>query len=250
MFRSAAQRGRRTLAIVYDVDLAAVASLIGEPSRAAMLDALLGGRALAAGELARIAGVSPATASEHLSRLRDGHLVEVVAQGRHRYYRLAGPEVGAALESLAHIAPPKPVTSLRQSGHARSLAFARTCYDHLAGRCGVAVHDALLRHAWLTGTPGGYDVTPAGADGLAELGVDVATARARRRSFARPCLDWTERRPHLAGGLAADLTASLLERGWFVPRSSDSRGLRLTDVGREELRTRLGWEAEAERAAG
>ncbi len=160
-----------------------------------MLDSLLSGRALAAGELARVAGVAASTASAHLAGLLAGGLVEVVAQGRHRYYRIAGPEVATALESLSHVAPPRPVRTLRESGHARALGFARTCYDHLAGRCGVALHDALLERGWLSTA---YDVTPVGASALAGWGVDVDGARVRRRSFARPCLDWTERRPHLA----------------------------------------------------
>jgi DNA-binding transcriptional ArsR family regulator len=214
---------------MHDTDLAAVGALLGDPSRARMLDSLMSGRALAAGELARVAGVSASTASEHLTRLREGGLVEVVAQGRHRYYRIAGPEVGEALEALAHVAPPRRVTSLRESGHARALGLARTCYDHLAGRCGVELHDALLARGWLSAA---YDVTPGGADGLAGLGVDVAAARARRRTFARPCLDWTERRPHLAGSLGAAVTAALLDRGWFDPRAADSRALRVSDDGR------------------
>ena len=214
---------------MHDTDLAAIGALIGDPSRARMLDALMSGRALAAGELARVAGVGASTASEHLARLRDGGLVEVVAQGRHRYYRIAGPDVGVALEALSHISPALPVGTLRQAGHARALGFARTCYDHLAGVCGVALHDALLAHEWLTPA---YDVTRAGEHALAGWGVDVAAARARRRSFARGCLDWTERRPHLAGALAADITDGLVERGWFARRASDSRALRLTDAGR------------------
>ncbi|WP_243060873.1 helix-turn-helix transcriptional regulator [Nocardioides sp. SR21] len=217
---------------MHDTDLAAAGALIGDPSRARMLDALMGGRALAAGELARVAGVGRSTASEHLARLLDGGLVEVVAQGRHRYYRIAGPDVGAALEALSHVAPPRPVASLRQSGHARALGHARTCYDHLAGVCGVALHDALLAGDWLTPA---YDVTPAGAAGLGSWGVDVEAARAQRRAFARPCLDWTERRPHLAGALAAAITGSLVERAWFVRRAADSRALRLTDAGRAGL---------------
>ncbi|CAI9405008.1 ArsR/SmtB family transcription factor [Nocardioides sp. T2.26MG-1] len=217
---------------MHDTDLAAVGALIGDPSRARMLDSLMGGRALAAGELARVARVGPSTASEHLARLLAGGLVEVVAQGRHRYYRIAGPAVGEALEALSHVAPPRPVTTLRESGHARALGYARTCYDHLAGRCGVALHDALLQHGWLTDA---YDVTPAGAAALAGWGVDVEAARGLRRSFARPCLDWTERRPHLAGALGAGLGAALVDRGWFEPRSPDSRALRLTDRGRDEL---------------
>lgn len=217
---------------MHETDLAVVGALIGDPSRARMLDSLMGGRALAAGELARIAGVGASTASEHLARLLDGGLVEVVAQGRHRYFRIAGPAVGEALEALSHVAPPRPVTSLRASSHARSLAFARTCYDHLAGRCGVLLHDALLTQGWLSAS---YDVTPAGSAALGTWGVDVEATRGRRRTFARPCLDWTERRSHLAGALAADIGSALIDRGWFVRRAADSRSLRLTDVGRAGL---------------
>jgi len=217
---------------VHDTDLAAVGALLGDPSRARMLDALMAGRPLAAGELARVAGVGRSTASGHLARLLDGGLVDVVAAGRHRYYRLTGPEVGAALEALSRVAPARPVTSLRQAGHAEALGHARTCYDHLAGVCGVELHDALLRQAWLTPA---YDVTPAGGEALAGWGVDVAAVRQQRRSFARPCLDWTERRPHLAGGLGAAVAAGLLDLEWFVRRSADSRALRVTERGRERM---------------
>ena len=222
---------------MYDVDLAAVGALVGNPSRAAMLDALMTGRALTATELARVAEVRPATASEHLARLVDGGLVEVVSQGRHRYHRLASPEVGAALESLSHIAPPRAVTSLRQSSRARSLAEARTCYDHLAGRSGVAVHDGLLDRGWLLPEPGGYALSEAGVAGLLGWGVDVTSARAARRRLARPCLDWTERREHLAGSLAAAITQALVDgpEPWFVRRSDDHRGLRTTELGRSRL---------------
>jgi DNA-binding transcriptional ArsR family regulator len=219
-----------------DVDLAAVGRLLGDGSRAAMLDALMTGRALAAGELARVAGIGRPAASEHLARLADGGLVEVVAQGRHRYYRLAGPEVAGALEALSHIAPPKPVRSLRQSAHARSLAFARTCYDHLAGTCGVALHDAVFDRGWLVAERDTYRVTEAGERGFGELGVDLADLRSGRRPLARPCLDWTERRAHLAGSLAAAVTDVALARGWLVRRSRESRGLRLTDPGAKALR--------------
>jgi hypothetical protein len=163
--------------------------------------------------------------------------VEVVSQGRHRYHRLASPAVGAALESLSHIAPDKPVTTLRQSSRARSLAEARTCYDHLAGRCAVALHDGLLARGWLTPEPGGYAVSETGVAGLLGWGVDVTAARAARRPLARPCLDWTERREHLAGALAGAIADALIEgpEPWFVRRSDDHRGLRLTDQGREGL---------------
>ena len=222
---------------MYDVDLAAVGALVGNPSRAAMLDALMTGRALTAGELATVADVSPATASEHLAKLRDGGLVEVVTQGRHRYHRLASPDVGAALESLSLVAPRKPVTTLRQSSRARSLGEARTCYDHLAGRCGVLLHDGLLTRGWLAPEAGGYSVSEAGVEGLLGWGVDVGAARASRRRLARPCLDWTERREHLAGALAAAITTALLDgpEPWFVRRADDHRGLRPTEAGRRHL---------------
>jgi DNA-binding transcriptional ArsR family regulator len=222
---------------VYDVDLAAVGALLGNPSRAAMLDALMAGRALTATELARAARVKPATASEHLARLREGGLVEVVVQGRHRYHRIASAQVGAALEALSHVAPAQQVTTLRQSGRARSLAEARTCYDHLAGRCGVALHDGLLARGWLVPEQGGYAASEAGVAGLLGWGVDVTSARSARRPFARPCLDWTERRKHLAGALAAALATALVDgpEPWFARRADDHRGLRPTDLGRARL---------------
>ncbi|BCJ35746.1 transcriptional regulator [Actinocatenispora thailandica] len=223
-----------------DVDVAAVARLIGEPARAAMLDALLAGRALAAGELARIAGVSPGTASEHLARLRDGGLVEVVAAGRHRYHRLASPEVGQVLEALALVGQPKPVRTLRQSRANAALLVARTCYDHLAGQVGVAVHDALVSREALRTVPNGYQLTPAGGQLLTGLGVDVAAARSARRAFARPCLDFTERRSHLAGALGAALCAHFLSHGLLVLRASGHRGLRVTDGGRRMLADTFG----------
>ena len=230
-----------------DVDLAAVGALIGHPSRTAMLDALLAGRAMTATELARAAGVSPATASEHLARLGDGGMVEVIAQGRHRYHRITSPEVAAALEALAYIAPPKPATTLRQSRRARSLAEARTCYDHLAGRSAVALHDALVSRGWLVPDPGGYRLSGAGRDGLLAWGVDVAAADASRRAYARPCLDWTERREHLAGALAAAIAAAVVDGPdpWFVRRADDHRGLRPTSLGLTRL-AELGWEPTAD----
>ena len=211
-----------------------------------MLDALLAGRALTATELARAAGVSAATASEHLARLRDGGMVEVLAQGRHRYHRIASPDVAAALEALAHIAPPKRATTLRQSRRARSLAEARTCYDHLAGRSAVALHDGLVARGWLVPEPGGYRLTGAGRGELLAWGVDVVAADKSRRAYARPCLDWTERREHLAGALAAVIAAALVDgpEPWFVRRADDHRGLRPTSLGLARL-SDLGWEPAA-----
>jgi DNA-binding transcriptional ArsR family regulator len=234
---------------VGEVDVAAVARLIGEPARAAMLDALLAGRALAAGELARIAGVSPGTASEHLSRLRDGGLVEVVAAGRHRYHRLASPEVGQVLEALALVSRPKPVRTLRQSRTNAALLVARTCYDHLAGQVGVAVHDALVTREALRTVPAGYELTPVGVELLTGIGVDVPTARSARRAFARPCLDFTERRSHLAGALGAAICARFLAQGWLVRRATGDRALRVTDGGRRTLTDAFGI-TDAQVAAG
>lgn len=213
-----------------DADIAPVAALIADPTRAAILTALLGGRALAAGELARLAGVSAATASAHLARLLDGGLVDVLRQGRHRYYRLAGHEVAEVLEVLARVSARPPVRSLRQSRQARLLEEARTCYDHLAGRAGVALLDGLRAAGCLDGEK----VTAEGERLLAGLGVDVAGARATRRRFAPECLDWTERRAHLGGALGAAITGVLLERGWYRPGTTP-RAVTLTDDGRQGL---------------
>lgn len=222
--------------------VAEIARLIGEPSRAAMLDALLSGQALSAGELARAGGVSPATASEHLARLLAGDLVWVVRAGRHRYYRLASPEVAQAIEALALVRPAgrAAVQSLRQARTAEAMLLARTCYDHLAGRVGVAVHDALVGRGALVAGGDGYLLSDAGADLLDHLGVDVAGAAASRRRFAAPCMDFTERRPHLAGALGAALCARLMGTGWLLRRVPGQRALRLTGAGRVGLAETLG----------
>ncbi|MBF8190282.1 helix-turn-helix transcriptional regulator [Nonomuraea sp. K274] len=216
--------------IARDATIAPIAALIAEPTRAAMLTALLGGRALAAGELARISGVSAATASAHLARMLDGGLIGVVRQGRHRYYRLAGHDVAEVLEVLSRFGTRPPVRSLRQSRQARMLEEARTCYDHLAGRAGVWLLDRLR--------DGGHyasgELTGAGERLLTGLGVDVASARGSRRRFAPECLDWTERRSHLGGALGAAVTGVLLERGWYL-RGTVPRAVILTDAGREGL---------------
>ena len=222
-------------------DIAPVAALMGDPARAAMLTALLDDRALAAGELAQLAGVSPATASEHLARLRGGGLVTVVSQGRHRYYRLAGHRVAAAIEALSQLGPPAPVHSLRQSQEAAALAQARTCYDHLAGQAGVALLDALLAGGMLAQqNPAVLDVTAAGEAALASFGVNVGSLRRSRRLFAGACLDWTERRPHLNGALGAAITTRLLELGW-IERSPRRRAVRVTPAGRDGLTSAFGW---------
>ena len=222
-----------------NADSAAAARLVAEPARAAMLEALTSGQALPAGELARAAGVSAATASEHLARLLGGGFVDVVSSGRHRYYRLASADVAHALEALALVSPPRPLRSLRQSRLEAAAVFARTCYDHLAGTVGVAVHDALVDGGSIVAGPDGYRLTADGEHRLAAFGVDLATTQRGRRPFTLTCIDLTERRPHLAGALGAVLCGRMLELRWFVRRGPGQRALRLTDDGRRGLTRHL-----------
>jgi DNA-binding transcriptional ArsR family regulator len=228
-------------------DFAAVAGLLGHPARAAMVDALMGGEPVTAGELAGIAGVGPSTASQHLARLVDGGLVAVEVRGRQRQHRLASAEVAEALEALARICPPTPVRSLRHATQRDALGHARTCYDHLAGGLGVGLADALVARAWIVPVGEAYDLNPEGEAGLADAGVDVAGARAGRRAFARACLDWTERRPHVAGALGAAIATTALGSGWVRRRAG--RTLGVTEAGYEVLHgvfgvpeAVLGWE--------
>lgn len=225
-------------------DLSRVAGVIGEPTRAAILGALLGGEWLPAGELARRAGVTPSTASEHLARLVEHGLVTRRRSGRHRYYALAGRDVAAALESLARIAPLPAVATRRESTRSEALKFARTCYDHLAGRLGVLLTDTLLERGLISVR--GYEVTARGEDWLRTLDIDVAALRRGRRTLARPCLDWSERLDHLAGAVGAAIAATMLERRWLA-RIDGTRAVRLTVRGREGLYRVLGLEIEPPR---
>ncbi|MFC0006445.1 ArsR/SmtB family transcription factor [Micromonospora siamensis] len=216
-----------------------LAGLLADDTRAAFCLALLDGRAWTAGELARHAGVAPSTATEHLTRLVRGGLLAEERQGRHRYLRLAGPSVAQLIEDLAgHApAPPRPAGSLRVAAAGTALAYARTCYDHLAGRLGVTLLDGLLRQGLLD-RAGGLAVTPAGWDRLAALGVPTEPLRGTRRPLVRDCLDWTERRPHLAGALGAALCRHLRDLGWIA--SGTGRAVRLTPAGAEALPALLG----------
>ena len=230
--------------VPYDMDIAQAAALIADPTRATMLRALLSDRPLAAGELARLAGVSAATASFHLAKLLEGSMIVVARQGRHRYYRLAGHEVAAALEAIGSISPALPVRTLRQSREAAALAEARTCYDHLAGRAGVGLLDTLLDHGLLTrensrssGRTGHGDsastrfaVTGAGARTLDSFGLNISEIRRSRRQFAGECIDWTQRRGHLNGALAAAITARLFGLGWIARDPKSPKGARRRSV--------------------
>ncbi|WP_424952697.1 ArsR/SmtB family transcription factor [Deinococcus sp.] len=219
-------------------NIAPVAALLAEPARAAMLVALLAGRALPAGELAFLAGVSPQTASSHLGKLVEGHLLAVEAHGRHRYYRLSGSPVAHAVEALAAVAPLPERRTPRPDERAQELRYARTCYDHLAGHLGVQVTEALLGLGVLAQQESGYEVSPAGQGWLSGFGVDVAALRPGRRPLARPCLDWSERRPHLAGALGQALLTRLLELEWMV-RIPGGRALRVAQAGRRGLLSTL-----------
>ncbi|MFC4020126.1 ArsR/SmtB family transcription factor [Micromonospora sp. GCM10011542] len=218
--------------------MAELAALLADGTRAGMCLALLDGRAWTAGELARRAGIAPSTASEHLNRLVRGGLLVEERQGRHRYLRLAGPSVAQLIEGLAgHApAPPTPTGSLRAATAGAAMAYARTCYDHLAGRLGVLMYDALLADGRLDRS-NGLTLTPDGWDWAAGLGVPVTELRAARRPVVRDCLDWIERRPHLAGALGAALCRRFTEMGWTTRGAS--RAIRLTPTGRPALAAAL-----------
>jgi DNA-binding transcriptional ArsR family regulator len=206
--------------------MAAVAALLGDPARANILTALMDGRALTAKELAFAAHVSPQTASGHLARLTDAALLAMEKQGRHRYFRLASPLVGQMLESVMAVAGPDPrPTSTWRGGNA--LRTARTCYDHLAGRLGVALADALTDAGHVALSHDGGEVTDRGLGFLRDFGAEPA---AGKRVFCRPCLDWSERRPHIAGRLGAALATRCQDLRW-IERQRDSRAVTITPAG-------------------
>ncbi|MEU7635469.1 MULTISPECIES: ArsR/SmtB family transcription factor [unclassified Streptomyces] len=230
----------------YSQELARLAALLADRTRAACCLALLDGRAWTAGELAAYARVAPSTASEHLSRLIDGGLLVERRQGRHRYVQLAGPRVAELLESMtAHLDPPAVAPrGLRAVNASAALARGRTCYDHLAGRLGVALTDAMTTRGLLD-QDGGFTLTDSGREWFADaLGVPSDALHGGRRPPARGCLDWTERRQHLAGTAGARLCDRLLERHW-IRRIGTGRAVRLTPEGTTALRELLGFDEQA-----
>jgi DNA-binding transcriptional ArsR family regulator len=234
------------MAMVIDAEsVAHFAALLADRSRAAMCLLLLDGRAWTVGELARQVGVKPSTASEHVTQLVAGGVLAEERQGRHRYVRLADAEVARLVEDVAAVAgvPDRAPSSLRALRVRDELAAARTCYDHLAGRLGVAVFDAMTVRQLLE-TDAGLTLTPTGLAWFTELGCDVDTLRAARRPLVRTCLDWTERRPHLAGATGAALLRQLRTRSW-VTAGRDPRAIRLTQAGRSGLSDLLGLDAAA-----
>ena len=209
---------------------ARIAAGLADPAREAMLVALADGRALPAGELARIAGLSPQSASAHLQKLLDAGLLSVLSQGRFRYYRIADDEAAAAIEALARLAGKQRSTDGRHARIPREICFARQCYDHLAGELGVALADALERTGYIRTAGDRIELMPAGASWLAEMGIVPGRPRASRVDLRR-CLDWTERKPHFAGTVPAAILRHLLLRGYLV-RPDHQRALRLTPSGR------------------
>jgi DNA-binding transcriptional ArsR family regulator len=220
-----------------DSAASAIAAAIGEPARARMLYCLADGRARTSTELSVVAEVSPSTASVHLSRLAAVRLVKVSNQGKHRFYSLAGPDVASALEALSVLAGGSWDHSA--SCGPNRLRAARTCYDHIAGILGTSLHDRLWSMGWLAETrsaENAYDLTAKGVKAFESLGVDLESTRKLRRRFACPCLDWSERRPHIGGALGAALLSVAMKRRWVL-QDLDSRALEVTRTGRREMLT-------------
>ncbi|WP_159351150.1 ArsR/SmtB family transcription factor [Roseomonas harenae] len=230
--------------------LAETAAALGDPTRLNILAALMDGRALTAGELAGIAGVAPTTASGHLGRLLEAGLLAMERQGRHRYHRLASPEVARVLEGLMALSAARSRAQPRLTRigpRDTAMREARTCYDHLAGRLAVGMTDAMVSRGHLDLSPDGGALTEAGAGFLEHLGIALPAAsagRGRTRSFCRPCLDWSERRPHLAGALGAALCRRCLDLGW-MRRVAGSRALTVTPTGWRGLRDAFGLDQSA-----
>lgn len=215
-------------------NIANMAALIGDPARAAILDALMDGRAWTATELSIEAGVTPQTTSSHLAKLRDGGMIAVAKQGRHRYFRLANAQVAHVLETLAVAAGGRGEPRGARRAEAAQLRAARTCYDHLAGQLGVRLIRSMGDKGYVEAADPNFDLTRTGEAFLRDLGVEVEAARRKRRAFARQCLDWSEREPHLGGALGAAIADRLFALGWLrrIPRS---RRVTITRTGEGAL---------------
>jgi DNA-binding transcriptional ArsR family regulator len=225
--------------------VAELGALVADPSRVEMLTALLDGERHSAGELARTAGLSPQAASAHLTRLTDGGLIRATRAGRRRLFELDRPEVGYMLESLGAATRSIPAdASRRRAGE--PTRFARTCYDHLAGQVAVRLTRAWVARGILKPAAGGFELPRHGERWFAAQGIDAAPLRRERRAFARACLDWTEREPHLGGSLGAAWLQRCVAERW-VKRSADTRAVRISDSGRSAFRALLGVDATAPR---
>ncbi|WP_322906889.1 winged helix-turn-helix domain-containing protein [Paenibacillus campi] len=220
-------------------NLANVASLLGEPSRANMLTALLDGRFHTAGELAHAASITPQTASFHLARLTEHGWIRTEKHGRYRYYRLADSETAQRLEQFLAICPLPEVRSFTQSRQMDRLRYGRTCYDHLAGQVGVTLTEALVESGYLLAQDGAFEMSVAGADFFTALGLDLPQLRRKRRTFAHACLDWSERKHHVGGALGHGLLHLCLERAW-IERMPGMRAIAVTADGQHALQKHFG----------
>lgn len=229
-----------------DTAISRVAGAIAELARTKMLCSLMDGHARTSTEMAVVADVSASTASAHLARLTEDGLVRLHTQGRHRYYSLADAQVAQAIEALMVIS--QNADTRYVSTTPTRLQFARTCYDHMAGTLAVQLHDRFMEVGWLTVPASGertYQLTMSGEKAMTDLGIDIAKVKALRRRFACPCLDWSMRRPHLAGALGAAFLQTAISRKWVI-QDLDSRALALTYKGRKELSGRFGIMLESE----
>ena len=215
-------------------DIARLASLIGDPTRASMLTALMSGMALTAGELAREAAVTPQTASTHLSALVDAGLLAVEVQGRHRYMRLAGPDVAAALEGFMGLTALMGRLRTRPGPRDKAMRHARICYDHLAGTMGVRLHNAFMDQGLIVATADGLGLSQRGASRLVAETIDVTVLANGAAPLCRSCLDWSERRHHLAGSIGAALLALFIRRGW-ARRDPASRAILFSPAGQAQF---------------
>jgi DNA-binding transcriptional ArsR family regulator len=206
-----------------------IATLLADPVRARIIWSLIDGRALTAGELAQAGGVSPQTASSHLAKLIDGGLLSAAKQGRHRYFRISGPDVAYLIETLSVLSE-QPSARIRTGPRDETLRKARICYDHLAGAMGVRLLEGLRARGALSGDDNNVGLTASGEDLLGGFGIDIAALKTARRPLCRACLDWSERRPHLAGGLGAAVLTQFLDQGW-IRRQADSRVLVFSGEG-------------------
>jgi len=221
-----------------DARISFPAAMLADPTREAMVMSLMDGHAYTSKELAYLAHVTPQTASFHLKKMVDAQLLTCHCQGRHAYYRIAGPDVAAAIEALVRIAP-TPGVPANLRGQAEPFLFARRCYDHLAGRLGVAVADQVAAREFITLSGIECALTEAGERFFDALGLDLPALRRRKRSFLRPCIDCTERKPHLAGALAAALLDQITEEGWVVP-GLQPRTLAVTPKGQRRFKETFG----------
>ncbi len=222
------------------LDVATIAALVGDPARANILCALLDGRALTASELAYAARVSPQTTSGHLGKLAEANLVSALRQGRFRYYRLAHPQVARMLEGIMNVAVMAPPRLRPMSKAVAAMRTARLCYDHCAGLLGVGMADALCHNGHVELNMDGGLVTGEGEKFLAGFGLDIEALRATRRVFCKPCLDWSERRSHLAGALGAGLARRLFALHWIERGHDSGRALTITRAGERGLRETFG----------